>query len=384
VSCLSLRPRVPAARTRAPVPRGGRTVPRSLALAATAAWLATSPARAELPGTAGAQLGPQLILVFPDEEIRAVAERLQDLLAPTGDLSGQLGDIGIARARAFDPEDLFRLDSSDRQRPRAWVVVDGAVVHLRAAGAGRERFVFRDLAVARPLTEIDRERVGQALKSALLTVIDGGPSALSRADAQRTMGIDSLPPASVVETAPAMVPARPPAPTAVAPEQGPPAPPRKDPVRAGLAGFIEVVRLHGSTVYLPGVVGTLQIATPWVRPAVWMSLMTVLPHHIDPDSRAAGYGSAFRAGVSASPAALPWFQLDLGAGFEWPRPGYSVGGADRVPVYRIAGRMGPFETAGMKIAVTLSLERATKSFLGGVVVNDGSTRPGLTLELWWR
>jgi hypothetical protein len=344
---------------------GARLAIAALALAAA------SPARAEAPP----RRDIHLILVSSEDSVGDLAQRLQDVFIAGSASIAADGVAEITRVRAFDADDLFSLEPADADRPTAWVVVDGAIVHLRAAGAGRTRFVFRDLAVARPLTELDRERVGQALKAALLTVIEGGPGALGRLDARRTAAIGS--PASTSAS-----PSSPPTPPAA---RGPRTSETEAlPITAALGGFLEIMRLFGSTVYLPGVVGSLRLTRYRIRPGVWMSLMTYLPHHLATTSTAAGYGSAFRAGVSASLADIPWLELDLGLGIDWARPGTFGGGDDQVPVYRIAGRLGPTLVLGMKVAVTLSLERATKSLMMGFVSNEVTTRPGLTLELWWR
>jgi hypothetical protein len=331
-------------------------------LAVAVALLVTTPGRA----SAASPQEIDVMVVAPGEELGHLAQRLRDVLVVGDSPAGPGGVVRMGHADRFEPQDLFRLEGPATDHPAAWVEMDGAVVHLRAAGPGRERFVFRDLAVSRPLNELDRERIAQALKAALATVIEGGPSALGRSEAQRRVANE---PAAPV----------PPMPVASAPE----AAPRESWVRGGLGGFFQGMSLHTSTYFGVGIIGSLELTAFSIRPSVWASLMTFLPHGLSPSEQAAGYGSAFHGGVGVRLAEIPWMELDLGFGFEWARPATLGGGSDRLAVYRIAERLGPVAVMDVKVALAIFFELATESFSNGFLGPPGSTRPGAALELWW-
>jgi hypothetical protein len=268
-------------------------------------------------------------------------------------------------------------------RPNAWVVVEGARALIRTAAAGRERFVFRDLAVSQPLSELDSERIGQTLKVALVPVIAGGQGALGRAAAQAAAGVQPKPSSPEATTSPvAQLSDQDRASNPVVPPQVP----VEDRISFGLGAFMEIARLHGDFAYGPGVVVNALVKEEHLRAGVWISMMALLPHGISTDSQSAIYGASLRVGINLAAHALPWLSLDLGAGYDWPRPTYYNGGQREIGVYRIAVRAGPRETAGVRTALALILDYSSQSLDLATrdVSGDRDIRPALALELWWR
>jgi hypothetical protein len=146
-----------------------------------------------------------------------------------------------------------------------------------------------------------------------------------------------------------------------------------------------VAQLRGSFAYGPGIIANGLVTAGDLRAGVWLSLMAFLPHDIEPRSASAIYGASFRAGINLAASELPWLSLDLGAGYDWPRPGYFGGGQTKIAVYRVAARVGPAELAGIRTALTLMLEYSSQSldlqYEGVIEASD--TRPAVALELWW-
>lgn len=348
----------------------------ALAVGLTLTALMAAPARADERRRAGLSL----VLVCPPEVQADLAARFRDLLGapPPGDG----GPIQIESASHYDPTELFQLESRDRDRPTAWVVVDGGVGRVRVAGAGRERFVFRDLAVSMPLTELDRERLGQTLKAALVTVIEGGPSALRRHDAQAAAEIQPV--AAPPLVAPAAGPSGNQKEPALVGDRARAPSPNALPLAFRLGGFLEVSSVRSNFAYGPGIMAAIEVTSFFVDGGAWLSLMSFLPHGISPDSPAAAYGVSFRAGLTLGIAPLPWLRLDLGLGDDWPRPKYFAGGEEhKVPVYRFGLRLAAPPVAGLNVGVILFLEWATRTIDQEVIVKQNDVRPGFALALWW-
>jgi hypothetical protein len=189
-----------------------------------------------------------------------VAGRVQDLLADL--LSG----AQIEFAERFSPGDLFLADEPERPRAKAWVSIVGPVAQVRVANAKRERFVFRDLVVSQPLTEIDRERIGQTLKAALLTVAEEGAPTLDRGKAEAALRIPPRPsppspPAGPSRQLPDGEAPRPPAPITPVIVPAPVLPPR---LRVAVAELYEVEWASASVSGLngPGLLGRLELEWP--------------------------------------------------------------------------------------------------------------------------
>lgn len=312
---------------------------------------------------------PVAVVVCPPGGEPELAARLVDVVGT--DLSpGGTRPLRVETASRFDPEELFRVDDT-AVRPTVWLVIDRDAAHVRAASADRQRFVFRDLVVAQPLTDLDRERIAHTAKVALATVVAGGTGALGPGAARGALGVDM---ASRVS------PSAPPPGEVSEPDQPPF-------LKFSLAGFLEVARIRSYFAYGPGALTSLQLAIGpvWVGP--WMSLMAFQLHGINTNSPAAPYGVAWRAGLTVGLVRPPvsWVHLDLGAGYDWVRPLYTGGGQQKIPTYRLAVRVGPDDvTAPLAISCAFFLEFADEAFVNhDIAVGARELRPGLALELWW-
>jgi hypothetical protein len=298
-------------------------------------------------------ISPQvaLIVVCPDEALVDLTARLLDAVGP----ARGAGAVQLVRAAAFDPDEPLRADGPDAGRPTAWVVVDGLAALVRATNAGRDRYVFRDLAVSSPLTELDRERIGQMVKTALVTVVEGGGGRRTR---------DDLPPAAAVRSAPAPAAARPP------------------PIRVGAGVYFLMAAVQSQyPVYGAGIALSFE-STRSHQPGIWLSLMRFLPYGLgDPGM---GYGTSFRAGLSVRPPTLPSMRLDLGAGADWDRTGYHAGGDDRVFVGRVASCLGPADLGVVKASATVFVDVSPRIFFNRGAADELDVRPGFALELGWR
>ena len=339
-----------------------------LAAIATVVLPATATAAA-IPG--GSDL--HVIVVGSDDGTTDLPEQLRDILSnPPLPLDGR---ILVARAVGFQAGDLFSLASPDANHPTAWVIVEGQVVHIRAAGAGRAQFVFRDITISQPMNDLDRERVGQTLRSALTVVIEGSPGGMGRNDAQRAVNYEEpLPP----------LPA---GPVAVAPPPQPKRPPagNNNELQFRLAGFFEISRISAHYAYGPGVIAGLDLGTIPLRPGVWMLLVTFVPDWMASNAVVAPYSSSLRVGVGADVPGTSALRLELGVGYDWNRPGYAASGSDKVTVYRAAVRIGPTNVFGLDASLCAFFEAATATFdsTQSDIPGGPSAREGLAVELWW-
>jgi hypothetical protein len=290
--------------------------------------------------------------------------------------------VQIARADRVEPAELFDLHRTEADHPTAWVIVDGPTVHVRTAGAGRAQFVFRDITTSRPMTDLDRERVGQTLRTAISAVIEGRPGALGRAQAQRAVDFDEPRPPVPAREAPDVAP-----PLALIPPGSLPAGSEEQrPLQFHFGASIEIVHLPSQFAYAPGAIGALESRQYPFRPRVWLSVMEFLPHadHAPPPA----YGAAFRTGVGATVPPAPWLQVDLGVGVNWLRTTPFPDGS-YTSVYRLAARFGPEARFGILGSLVLSIEHVTTQFSyfeGQAFPNYAPSsrwHPGLTLELWW-
>jgi hypothetical protein len=337
-----------------------------------------------LPAPATAADGPtasdlRLIIVGNDDGVPDLLAQLRDILSnPPLPLGGR---IDTARAGSFRAGDLFSLASPDARRPTAWVIIESQVVHIRAAGAGRAQFVFRDITISQPMTDLDRERVGQTLRSALTVVIEGSPGGMGRGDAQRAVEYEEpLPP---FPPAPGAAPSPQPQPQ----PQPPPAPlPGNDnDLQFRLGGFFEVTRIQSQFAYGPGVSAGLDLGTIILHPGVWIRLLTYVPDWMNSNSTVSPYSSSLRAGIGANVPGTSALRLELGLGWDFNRPGYVGSGDDKIPVYRATVRIGPTNLAGVNTSLSAFLEEATHTFDSGQSYQLGgpTTRGGLAVELWW-
>lgn len=306
-----------------------------------------------------------------------VAGRVQDLLAdlPSG--------AQIEFAERFSAGDLFLADEPERPRAKAWVSIVGPVAQVRVANAKRERFVFRDLVVAQPLTEIDRERIGQTLKAALLTVAEEGAPTLDRGKAEAALRIPArpsppAPPAGPSRQLPDGEAPRPLAP--VPPVIVPPVlPPR---LRVAFAELYEVEWASASVSGLngPGLLGRFDLEWPGFSCGAWVSLAYFIPERFGLDNFDLGYGPSFRAGVSVAP--IRFIHLEIGEGTDWLRS-TATGSAGLLPIARGSIRLGSVPLWGWGISGSFIVERASQTLETGFGGSNSASsyRYGFALEV---
>lgn len=303
------------------------------------------------------------------------------------DLEARLGDllndgrsvIEMSREPAFAVERLFRVDDVEAAWPTAWLVLDGPRARVRAAGAGRTRFVFRDLDVGQPLTEFDRERLGQTVKAALATLIAGGPGALTLADAAAASGV-VLPKQDVPPSTPP--------PTVAVPTTAAPAP------TVGLAAVFQVDRRGGQLGPNLALIATRR----WSHLRLAPELALMLGYRT-----AKFYGNGDAGLVVASLWARATFSVKfaelirggLGVGVDRETTSWSRGQAPAdterwYPVVRMFARMGPARVAGVQasgtvfVEVTRPIEYPVFGNPGFYMYGSGPVQPGASIELWWR
>ena len=348
-----------------------RTVALAVVVATATTAAAQTPAASEV----------DVIVVGRDDGLTELPGQLRDILS-NPPLPGD-GLIQISRINDFRAGDLFTLARPDAKHPTAWVVVEDRAVHIRAAGAGRAQFVFRDITISQPMTDLDRERVGQTLRAALSAVIEGLPGALGRVQAQRAVDFEEpRPPASAPEARESAPP------LALIPPGALPAADTEDPgpVQFRLGASLQIVRIDTEFAYAPGAIGSVEWRPLPFRPRLWLSVMEFLPHTYNAPVPA--FAASFRVGAGATVPPVPWLQIDLGVGLDWLR-GAAFPDGPSASVYRVAVRIGPTDRFRIRSSLTLSLDHVSMvvvDYFGTLVGGaDGAShwRPGLTLELWW-
>ena len=321
-----------------------------------------------------------LIVVGSDDVPADFSQELGDVLASPP--LALVHRVQVSRADRVESAELFDVHRTEAAHPTAWVILDGATVHVRTAGAGRAQFVFRDITTSRPMTDLDRERVGQTLRTAVSALIEGRPGALGRAQAQQAVDFDERRPPVLAREPPELAP-----PLALIPPGTLPASSEaQGQLQFHLGASLEIVHLPSQFAYAPGAIGVLEWKPHPFRPRIWLSVMEFLPHadHAPPPA----YGAAFRTGVGATLPRASWLQVDLGIGVNWLRTTPFPDGS-YTSVYRLAVRLGPAVRFGILGSLVLSIEHVTTqfSYSGGEAFPnyDSSSRwhPGLTLELWW-
>ncbi len=194
-----------------------------------------------------------LIVVGSDDGAADFSQELGDVLASPP--LALVHRVQVSRADRVEPAELFDLHRTEATHPTAWVIVDGPTVHVRTAGAGRAQFVFRDITTSRPMTDLDRERVGQTLRTAVSAVIEGQPGALGRAQAQRAVDFDEPRPP---DSAPAPREIAPP--LALIPPGSLPAADTEEPgpVQFRLGASLQMVRIDTEFAYAPGAIASVE------------------------------------------------------------------------------------------------------------------------------
>ena len=335
-----------------------------------------------LPLVAAAAPAARIHVVGAGAAEAAVAARLHDLLDE--DIAGLVVDSALS----FRDDEPLRTGADD-DAPAAWLVLDGTHARVRAAGAGRTRFVFRDLEVGQPLTEFDRERLGQSVKAALGTLVSGGPGVLSRADAAAATGVTL-----------AVLPPPPPAPL--------PTPPAAPEQRFRLGAFYQAQSVGNGLFHGPGLIATLSDGRWPFAPEIWLTAGDDLQRDygnqivslaIDALWMRAGLnlrianGVRVGAGLGVDRQTIRTAPLD-------PRVGNHEDDSELLMVGRLVGRAGPTRVAGVDVSLTafLDISRSIEkdvyltlaSLDGSVTVyqvtlyHSNELRPGFSLDLWWR
>lgn len=343
-----------------------------------------------LSARAAAAPAPRVHVVGAGEGEAALAVRLHDLLDQ--DTPGVLVDS----VPSFRGDEPLRTDV-DVTAPALWLVIDATHAHVRAAGAGRDRFVFRDLEVSQPLTEFDRERLGQAVKAALGTLVVGGAGVLSRPDAAAASGVGvvpaTAPPPVVTHAAPASLP------VSVASSLAGPPP------RFRLGAFYQATSVGSGFAQGPGLIATLSGSGRAYDPAIWLTAGYDLQRDFGNQLASVEVDALWmRVGLDVRLGDV----VRLGAGVGLDRqsnrmrallpnvmfePGHD---GTVVTVGRLVMRAGPTRVAGIDMSlsafvdISRSIDRVVYLTVEGsqdvpvTVYHANNVRPGFSLDLWWR
>jgi hypothetical protein len=339
--------------------------PGALALGLFAAMIAPEARAAAPEGCA------HLRLVAGAADARAVLASVSDVVAE------DFPSVDAAVAPAFSKERFFAVDEADASCPTAWVVLAGPQAAVRVAGAGRARFVFRELSTAAPLSELDRERIGQVARAALMALQQDAES-LDRQHALAAAGV--APPAPVK-----------PAPITVAQPVPAPKPFSLDRYSVGVSYGGVMNRDHiwqgpGLTLSAGG--------TPWRwDPEVWLDAQYFLPHTFE-QADVTKQTIAARVGLSAG---WRWLRAGLGAGLN--REAVTFAGdsgtidlrAVWYPAARVFVRATLLQRDSFVASATFLLDAVQSSSYAVLsppnlfsFYPESFWRPGLSLTLGWR
>jgi len=335
----------------------------------------------------------RVVLIGGDAAVPGLEKRIRGLMGGNRALT-------IEHAAELDANRMFRATPADTATVTTWISVDRGTCRLYVVDRARQRFLFRSLSVAAPLTEVDRERIGQVLKTAVLTVVEGGEGLLALGAAVPQSGLMPDPTPAVVEPATAVPTAAPAQVTAKAVEQAIDAPKALEvpedlvPSPWSLGGLYEVQAFRTLIAQSIGIAG----GYAWNKPneyGVWLSLRYQLPYTWQSDNVDIAIGAlSLRGGF----AFLARPRLHLGFGLGVDRVAVLVA-ASRVPVTvtgvtgfefveRLFARYGPVRFGGVYASATASLERVfnpARFVIGGwTAYYPPPVRPGIGVELWWR
>ncbi len=343
--------------------KAGRSGPVALVL-----FAAMVAAKAQAAAPAGCA---HLRLVANAADARAVLASVSDVVAE------DFPSVDAAVAPSFSKERLFAVDEADASCPTAWVVLDGTQAAVRVAGAGRARFVFRELSVAAPPSELDRERIGQVARAAL-TALRQDAESLDRQHALAAAGVAPPPPVT-----PAPVTVAEPVPAAKTLSLG------RYAVGASYGGVMNRDHFWQG----PGLTASVG-GTPWRwDPEIWLDAQYFLPHTFEqPD--VTKQTIAARAGLSAG-----WRWLRAGGGAGLNREAVTFTGDSGAvglrtvwyPAARVFVRATLLEGGSFVASVTLLLDAVQSSSYAVLSTPnlfsfypESFWRPGFSLTLGWR
>ena len=331
----------------------------------------------------------RVVMIGSETAVAGLDARIYDLLrartAPT-----------ILHRDSFDASQVFREDADSGEAVTVWIAVDVGTARVYVSDRDRQRFVFRSLAVATPLTEVDRERIGQVSRTAVVTVLEGGVGLLGRGDAEAQMSV----PVSLSEPRAVTVPAPAPATARTEVRTRPiPAPAVGAPSRWALAGLYEVQTAGRMIWQAVGVTGGYVWQQAPMQPSVWLVLRYQLPSTFqDSLANVDVRGESLRAGFAV--AAGRGLRLGIGLGGDRITTrvvtasfvSYLNEGPDWALVGRLFARLGPATFGGVSVSATVLLEVAPaadpNALVGDGVIygspyNPSQFRPGVGVELWW-
>ncbi len=318
------------------------------------------------------------------------------------------GGVEIARADQVSPVEVFRVDGAESPRSTAWMILGGSVARVRAADASRQRFVFRDLAVSEPLTEVDRESLCQVLKSALATVIEGGSDALGRRAAEQALGVAAAPPLSaepVPEPAPPQVPETLDTAVPLFPDPVP-----SEPVSAlgwSIGARYGVLWTEVGLAHGPGIVVELWSNRAAGHPGAWLAAHYGIEREL---VTGALWKGATSLQIGGSLEASAFVRVEGGVGVDLIHFSRSGAYVDQpsvwtkiVPAGRAALRFGAVDVLDIPISISVLADVAGRTvryddfglsqfvnsqfyspFVAAWVNTTWSVHPGVALDLWWR
>jgi hypothetical protein len=387
--------------------RRGKLIARAVVVLAMT--LATTAARAAQT----AQSPPALVSAVPVQlagaaDVDRLVVRLEELLTGVGAV------VKVVRVATTDPVAALGTDIGDRDRPAAWVVVAQGKARVRVAGPGRIRFIQRELAVKSPLSQLDGERIGHALRSALSTILE--------ADAEQWLELAASHEAPAPEAAATEAPTAPEARRALratpevalsAAASAPLPSPSSARPRWDVGALWEVQRVTlcqcgggpRPAAFLQGVGAT--VAAVWnqvrLQPELLVSGQYHLPLSID-TIPGEGTLSGFSLHLNGSARLRPAVHLGLGVGVD--RMNLSVedralemggrtvaSGPQLRGLGRVFLRFGPHATGPIDVSAVLLLEvsrtgteRRVSWFdqPARLEYQDARVRPGLAIDLRWR
>jgi hypothetical protein len=397
-------------------PRARGTAPSRSRLAATVVAILL-PAALPARGADTPSLPPALVSAVPVQlagsaDVDRLVVRLEELLTGVGAV------VKVVRVATTDPVAALGTDIGDRDRPAAWVVVAQGKAHVRVAGPGRIRFIQRELAVKSPLSQLDGERIGHALRSALSTILE--------ADAEQWLELAAsheAPAPALADSDEQAASAAPEARRALratpeialsAPASAPPSSPSSGRPRWDVGALWEVQRVTlcrcggapRPAAFLQGVGATL--AAVWNRVRLQPELLVSGQYHLPLTiGTIAGETtlSGFSLHLDGSVRVRPAVHLGLGVGLD--RMNLSVDDLSTAPqgsivpfspqvrgLGRVFLRFGPHATGPIDVSAVLLLEVTRSGTEQRVywfdqpepdpIYQDARVRPGLAIDLRWR
>lgn len=333
---------------------------------------------------AQAAVGVVRVVIAGASEPEELHQRIRDLMGPLQEVRPE-----TTATTEIAPADLFGPGDRSAAPPVVWILVSDGAARIRAVDGSRQLFVFRDLVVATPLTELDRERIAQVANAALAAVLDGRPGALDRAAAARLLGAEPPRP----PPPPVAVPA------AVAPPPLPPAPLPGRREKRWVGSVSYEVQTSGRALFQgPGLTAGVLVMGEAHPMTIALQGQTYLPVVLQEGTL---YQYVLRLLVTLRLGR--WVEAGLGGGIKYTGaeggfvPATGTGGVSlngggnygprslATPSGRLLVRGGPLALGGVRLSGMLSadLDRSLNTFWDWFQPPPSRFRPGIALELWW-